>query len=68
MKTENCQRCNNPTNNVTTMSMFNTQIICIPCKEIERKHPLYNNASMAEMDEIKKGNFNFEGIGLPKDL
>jgi hypothetical protein len=46
-----------------TMSMFNTHSICIPCKEIERAHPRYKEACDKELEAIKKGNYNFEGIG-----
>lgn len=63
-----CDRCNHSTNNVTTMSKFNKDVICMPCKEDERKHPDYQKASDAELAECKKGNMNFEGIGLPADL
>jgi len=57
-----CERCNIETN-TTTMSMFNTQTICMGCKEIERKHPKYEEACNRELEEIKNGNYNFEGIG-----
>ena len=45
------------------MSMFNTQEICIECKEIERTHPKYEEACAKDREEILKGNYNFEGIG-----
>ena len=48
--------------------MFNTEMICPKCKSVESKHPKYEEARDAEVQEIRKGNFNFEGIGLPKDL
>ena len=57
-----CERCDTETN-TTTMSMFNTQTICIPCREIERAHPKYEEACTKELEEVKKGNYNFEGIG-----
>lgn len=49
---------------MTIMSMFNTQIICMKCKGAERQRPDYNDAVAADVAEIKKGNLNFEGIGL----
>lgn len=58
-----CERCGKETL-TTTMSMFNTQSICIPCKDEERNHPRYEEACARENEEIKKGNYNFEGIGL----
>lgn len=63
-----CDRCSCSTNNISTMSMFNNDIICIPCKEVEKNHPDYQRASDVELSECKKGNYNFEGIGLPEDL
>jgi len=58
-----CERCNEPSR-VTIMSMFNTQIICMVCKEEERNHPRYEEAVKKELEECAKGNFNFKGIGL----
>lgn len=65
--TGKCDRCGCSTRTFT-MSFFNTQHICKACEARERKHPLYENAVKAERDEIAKGNRNFEGIGLPRDL
>jgi hypothetical protein len=39
------------------------QDICLTCKEEERKHPKYDEARQRELEEIRKGNYNFEGIG-----
>jgi hypothetical protein len=64
MYAENCHRCHKPANGVTTMSMFNTQIICIPCKDEEKENPRYAEAVRIEREEVLKGNRNFEGIGL----
>jgi hypothetical protein len=64
MNQENCDRCGQPTNRMTIMSMFNTQIICMKCKGAERQRPDYDKALQADITEIKKGNYNFEGIGL----
>ena len=62
-----CERCNQKTD-LHTMSFFNTQDICMTCVEKEKQHPKYAEAVQADVDEIKKGNMNFEGIGLPSDL
>ena len=62
-----CERCKKETNTTTT-SMFNTQTICMECKRKEEQHPLYNQAREKEYQEVLKGNFNYEGIGLPFDL
>lgn len=60
---EICDRCGGPTNGITTMSMFNTDIICMKCKDEEKKNPRYKEALEADRAAIKSGNYNFEGIG-----
>lgn len=66
MHRDNCDRCGNPTNNCTTMSIFNEEIICIPCKTAEKDEPNYAQAVEAEMNAMRQGNFNFKGIGRAK--
>ena len=66
MAKDECQRCHNNTYGITTMSMFNEDIICMICKEEEKKHPDYEKAVNSDIEEIKKGNYNFKGIGLAK--
>ena len=61
---KDCDRCDKPTN-ITIMSMFNAQMICMDCKGAERKLPEYKAAESADIASIKQGDFNFEGIGLP---
>jgi hypothetical protein len=56
-----CDRCGEPTNGVTIMSIFNEDIICMPCKEAEKKDPEYNAASKAEINAIKRGDRNYKG-------
>lgn len=67
MNVINCERCHKPTNGITIMSMFNEQIICMECKGKEKQRPDYDKALQADIAEIKKGNYNFEGIGLKED-
>lgn len=62
-----CQRCGKETK-VHTMSRFNTQDICMECKDKEMKHPKYKEACDREHQEVVNGNMNYEGIGLPEDL
>jgi len=50
------------------MSRFNTDICCPYCIDKERAHPKYKEAADAELAEVKKGNYNFKGIGKPADL
>ncbi|MBP2028853.1 hypothetical protein J2Z35_002691 [Acetoanaerobium pronyense] len=44
------------------MSRFNTDCICIPCSEKEKEDPDYKRAVKEELEEVKKGNYNFKGI------
>ncbi len=65
--TGECQRCFKNTD-IHTMSMFDVALICGNCSTAERKHPRFKEASLAELEEVKKGNHNFPGIGRPSDL
>jgi hypothetical protein len=56
-----CIRCKTETNSHTT-SYFNTDDICMPCKTIETKHPLYDHARDSELAEVKKGNYKYPGL------
>lgn len=67
MNVDKCERCHQPTNNTTTMSMFNEDVICMSCKEKERQNPNYSKAYDADIEQIKKGNYNYEGIGYLPD-
>ena len=58
-----CDRCGNDLGPARIMSMYNTDIICMSCKEKERKRSDYKTAQNADIAEIKKGNYNFAGIG-----
>lgn len=62
-----CDRCGQSTN-ITIMSMFNTETICIACKDRERAHPRYAEARDRDHDAVVAGIRNFPGIGLPADL
>lgn len=59
-----CDRCGESLDTGRTMSMFNTQCICMKCKEAERKRPDYGTALKADLDAIRRGDRNFPGIGL----
>ena len=59
-----CDRCHGDFNGCRTMSMFNTQVICMTCKEKEQQRADYHKAVEADHAEIRKGNYNFQGIGL----
>ena len=62
-----CDRCSTDVD-VTTMSYFNEEIICMDCDEKERKHPKFKEALEADQEAVRKGDFNFPGIGKPSDL
>ena len=62
MNKENCDRCGQSTDGVTIMSIFNEDVICIPCKELEKKDPDYKAASLAELQAMRNGDNNFKGI------
>jgi len=57
-----CQRCG-LSNVATTMSMFNTQEICLACEKNERTSPRYNDAVNEEREQVRRGNMNFGGVG-----
>lgn len=62
-----CDRCRKETN-AHTMSMFNTDEICMPCCDLERAHPGYAEAKRIEGEAVLAGNYNFRGVGKPADL
>lgn len=62
-----CERCGEIVATVQG-SMFNSQMICMSCLGIERKHPKYKEACAEEHKQVLLGNYNYEGIGLPADL
>lgn len=61
MYREFCDRCKGPTNRETTQSMFNEDVICMNCKDEERKDPEYEAASLAEIEAVRAGDRNFKG-------
>ena len=60
---DRCMRCGKPLNGVSIMSMYNTDIICMDCKEKESKRKDYKKAVDADNEAIRNGNMNFKGIG-----
>lgn len=62
-----CQRCYKEAY-ATIMSKFNTDIICMECKDKERQHPDYAAADKAEIEAVRQGVRNFPGVGKPADL
>ena len=62
-----CDRCGCRLQ-VRIMSTFNIDTICMDCKRKEEAHPSYEQARQEEEKALKRGNRNFRGIGLPRDL
>lgn len=62
-----CERCGKETV-VHTCSWFNKQNVCLDCDDEELKHPDIKRAKAIENEHCKKGDYNFAGVGLPKDL
>ncbi len=61
---EKCDRCGAKMTGLRTMSRFTKECICTACAEAERSRPDYAAAVEADLAEVKKGNREFEGIGL----
>lgn len=61
----NCDRCGGSLKDGRMMSAFNTDCLCMTCHGLERELPEFRAAKEAEHKEIRKGNYNFEGIGYP---
>ena len=59
-----CDRCGGSLKDGRIMSMYNTDCICMKCKKEERKRKDYKDALEADRNEIKKGNYNYKGIGF----
>lgn len=62
-----CARCRRQTD-ITIMSMFNEDIVCLDCKDIEEKHPDYTRARDVEHQAVLAGDYKFPGVGLPADF
>jgi hypothetical protein len=62
----NCARCGKETS-VHIMSMFNTEEICMDCKAAEKMRPDYKDAVETDNAAIRKGDYNFPGMGLRKN-
>ena len=65
--TPKCDRCEHEAAK-TVGSTFNTEQICEVCRYEEERHPLFEEARRREIEALNRGNFDFEGIGLPPEL
>jgi len=57
-----CDKCGGSLAGGRIMSAFDTSCICMRCSEMEKADAEYQKAVEADIEEIRKGNFNFEGI------
>ena len=63
-----CPRCGGSMQTYTC-SWFTTESICTTCQQEEKSAPNFEAARAAEADAIRRGDFNFPGIGLaPEDV
>lgn len=58
-----CDRCGSSLESGRIMSMYNTDCICLKCKDEEVKRNDYSEALKADHEQISKGNYSFKGIG-----
>jgi menaquinone-dependent protoporphyrinogen IX oxidase len=63
IKEVECQRCYAKTF-ATILSMFNTEEICMDCKDAEEGRSDYDDAVKADQAAVRNGDINFKGIGL----
>ena len=61
-----CDRCHGSLEGGRIMSMYNDDCICLKCKEEERKRADYQAAVQADHEAIRRGDYNFPGIGYKR--
>lgn len=61
-----CDRCHKPLTDGRTMSMFNTDVLCMKCAEEETKRKDYAHARDVEAAHVRAGDMNFKGVGLSR--
>ena len=57
-----CDCCGGSLKSGRILSMYNSDCLCLPCKEKETKRSDYQEAVKADHEQIKKGNYNYKGI------
>ena len=63
-----CDRCGASLEGGRIMSMFNEDCICMDCHKKERELSEFKQAAEAEIAEIRRGNYNFNGIGYHAEV
>lgn len=61
---DHCDRCRKPLNGCRIQSMYNSAVLCMECHDKETQRSDYQDAVQADRDAIRRGNYNFPGIGL----
>ena len=59
-----CDRCGGHLDGGRNMSRYNEDCICRECHRKEKARTDYQKAVEADQAEIRRGNWNFKGIGL----
>ena len=59
---KNCDKCGGSLENGRTMSRFDVSCLCLVCAQKEHQDKDYDKAVQAELEEIRKGNYNYKGI------
>ena len=62
-----CERCQSESQ-FQSMPWFNTQMMWPRCHKLEYRRPKSEEAKQRESAQVKEGNMNYVGIGLPQDL
>ena len=57
-----CDKCGKDLKAGRIMSRFDESCLCLDCAEKEKQDPEYAKAVESEMNEIRRGNYNFKGI------
>lgn len=60
---KNCDRCKTKLTS-RTMSWLNEDVICMDCSDKERSHDKFKQAKEAEIDQVRRGNYNYGGLLL----
>jgi hypothetical protein len=56
-----CDRCGK-SNISLSGSWLNTDMLCLECAIKEPEHPRWQEAKDKELEEVKKGNYNYPGL------
>ena len=67
LENHKCDRCYKDSN-ILQGSYFDVDMLCIDCNSKEQNHPNYKLAKEKELQQVRLGNFNYQGIGKPNDL